>query len=291
MALVAVLWGLALLSLIAASLAASASLSQRLTRSATEHARAEALAEAGVDRALLALLDGRIEKRWRVDATGYDFVFAGARIRVRIQDELGKIDLNAADEDLLGRLFQSVGLSPDAASSLVDRILDWRDAGELRRLNGAKLAEYRASGLDYGPRNGPFQSVDELKLVLGMTPELFRRVAPALTVYSGRPLVDPNVAPREVLLALPGMDADKVEALLAARSPANGASSDQGGAVAGSGIDPNAATPGRAFTIRAELLSPADNFTREAVIRLTGNPAQPYWVLAWSEAEPEAASR
>jgi general secretion pathway protein K len=39
-----------------------------------------------------------------------------------------------------------------------------------------------------------------------MTPALFAQVKPALTVYSGRQFIDPQVAPREALLALPGMD-------------------------------------------------------------------------------------
>jgi general secretion pathway protein K len=53
---------------------------------------------------------------------------------------------------------------------------------------------------------------------MDMTPELFRRVEPALTVYSGRPFIDPRLAPAEVLLALRSMDAGKVADLIAART-------------------------------------------------------------------------
>ena len=53
------------------------------------------------------------------------------------KDELGKIDLNAADETLLTRLFTSVGLDAQAASSLVEKILDWRSPADLKGLNGA----------------------------------------------------------------------------------------------------------------------------------------------------------
>ena len=42
--------------------------------------------------------------------------------------------------------------------------------------------------------------------MIGMTPELFDGVAPALTVYSQTPWVDPSFAPPAVLRALPGMD-------------------------------------------------------------------------------------
>ena len=75
-----------------------------------------------------------------------------------------------------------------------------------RRVNGAKDQAYRLAGTSYRPRNGPFQSVDELLLVMDMTPALFTRIAPALTVYSGRQFIDPQVAPREALLALRNMD-------------------------------------------------------------------------------------
>src|SRR5262249_44943883 len=154
----------------------------------------EAIAEAAVSRAALGLLDPRPEARWRPDGVPYEFGFDNARIRVQIQDELGRIDLNHADESVLVSLFQSVGLDPQSASSLVDKILDWRDSSPFKRLNGAKDRDYHAAGYAYRPRNGPFQSLDELKLVMGMTSELFRRVEPALTIYSGKQFLDPQVA-------------------------------------------------------------------------------------------------
>jgi general secretion pathway protein K len=38
---------------------------------------------------------------------------------------------------------------------------------------------------------------------------------------------------------------------------------------------------GRAFTIRAEITRPTGVVVREAAVRLTDNPAQPYLVLNW----------
>src|SRR5262249_27582704 len=145
------------------------------------------------------------------------FRFDGWFMQTRIQDELGRIDLNFTDSPMLISLFQSAGLDFQTASSLVDKILDWRDATPFKRLNGAKDQDYRDAGYAYRPRNGAFQSLDELQLVMGMTADLFRRVEPALTIYSGRQFFDPQVAPREALLALPSMDETKVAALIAAR--------------------------------------------------------------------------
>src|SRR5712672_684016 len=163
MALVSVLWGTMLLSIIAAAFLSAGNISYRLSHNTVEIAQADAVADAGIRRAVLALFDPRPDRRWRADGSPQSFNFAGASLKLSIQDELGRIDLNAADGPLLVALFQSAGLDAQSASSLVDKILDWRDTNPLKRLNGAKEQDYATSGLDYRPRNGAFQSVDELK--------------------------------------------------------------------------------------------------------------------------------
>jgi general secretion pathway protein K len=266
-ALVSVIWGVALLSVIAVSFLWTGNASRRLARNGFDVAQIEAVAEAAINRAVLGLLEPRPEARWRADGTPYEFSFDGARIEVQIQDELGRIDLNRADGSVLISLLQSAGLDPRSASSLVDKILDWREASPFKRLNGAKERDYRDAGYAYRPRNGAFQSLDELKLVMGMTPELFRRVEPALTIYSGRPTLDPQVAPRAALLALPTMDESKIAALIAARA----------------GPAPFSALPlqGRAFAVSARIETPVRTIGREAVIRMTDNPVEPFWILSW----------
>jgi general secretion pathway protein K len=104
---------------------------------------------------------------------------------------------------------------------------------------------------------------------MGMTEDLFRRVEPALTVYSGRPSIDPQVATPEALRALPTMDAQKVAALVAARN-----------------AQPNVAgipLIGRAFAIRIDIERPAGVQRREAVVRLTDHPLQIFWLLNWKD--------
>jgi general secretion pathway protein K len=267
MALISVLWGVGLLAAITLSFLSAGSTSYHLARNAVDAAQTDAAAEAAINRGVLALLDPRPETRWRTDGVPRAIDFDGVRMTVLIQDELGRIDLNNADGSLLIGLFQSVGLKAEAASALVDKILDWRDASNLKRLNGAKDPEYRAAGLAYRPRSGPFQRVDELKLVMDMTPELFRRVEPAVTVYSGRPSIDPQVAPPEALLALPTMDAPKVAALVGSRT--------------GQPLVTSVPLIGRAFTITIDIDRPAGVQHREAVVRLTDHPQQVFWLLDW----------
>ena len=197
MILVYIFWSLGLLATLAFSVVSAGMASYRVAASGVDSVQAEAAAEVAINRAVLGLLDQRPQQRWRVDGVPRHITVGAFKARVTIQDELGRIDLNHADGPLLTRLFVSVGLEHQAASALADKIQDWREGGLSKRLNGAKEHEYAAAGLTYRPRNGPFQSVDELNLVMGMTPDLFRRVASALTVYSARPVIDPQFAPPE----------------------------------------------------------------------------------------------
>ena len=112
-------------------------------------------------------------------------------------DEAGRIDINLAPDPLLKGLLQNVGgLDPDAAEQVLDAILDWRDADDLRRPNGAEAPEYQAAGRKYVPTNAPFESTGELQRVLGMTPGLIARIADSITVYSRQRGINPATATR-----------------------------------------------------------------------------------------------
>jgi general secretion pathway protein K len=317
LALVAVLWVLMLLSLVAASFMATTRTEVNLTRNQIENARAEALADAGVYRALLGLLAVRgnfeagddvarvlesgspaqenradepaFPEAWRSDGTVYAWSFGGGAVRMAIQDEAGKIDLNGAADELLRGLFlaaewtgpdgETVGLDAAAADALTDAVRDFADTDDLKRLNGAEDDDYAAAGLPWGAKDTPFAAVEELQQVLGMTPPLYRALAPALTVHTGSKGVDTNSAPRAVLLALPGGEAAAVDAHLAARAEA-----PKGAGPAFLGAEGlSARSRGRVYTIRAEGRSPgAAVFAREAVVRLGGG-ARGFRIEAWKQ--------
>ena len=274
MPIIAVMLGLGLLGAIALSLNWNGNVSSSLAHNALELAKTNAVVEAVISRAVIALYELQPERRWKLDGTPRLFEFDGTKVEVSIQDELGKIDLNQAEESALVNLLRSAGLDAEASTGLADKIIDWRTATSLKQLNGAKEAEYRASGSAFQPRNGPFQSVDELLLVMDMTPDIFRRIEPALTVYSARQFIDPQVAPREALLSLPGMTTDTIAATLAARQ-AQAVSVER---LAGNN---GALLGGRAFTIRTEFQANNGSIRHEAVVRITGNSDQPYWLLSW----------
>jgi len=104
-----------------------------------------------------------------VDQTG------GRDIRFGIEDESSRLNLNilpAADESEEGSARQILMQLPNMTEDTADAILDWIDSDEIQREFGAEADYY--SGLDtpYAPRNGPLETVEELLLVRGVTPEL-----------------------------------------------------------------------------------------------------------------------
>jgi general secretion pathway protein K len=277
-ALVSVLWALTMIALMAAAAQSLTVTAWMGERHAMTDARADADLDAAVVRAVLGISDTRSEQRWRTDGTKRVIVYDGLRIRVSAQDELGRIDLNAASTSLIRTLLMGHGLSPDDATTLSDRIADWRSTSGLVSLHGATDADYRAAGLSYLPRHGPFQTVDEARLVLGMSPALFARIRPALTVYSKRPAFDPALAPREALMALYPSDPGKIDAILRARSGDIG--------LAQPGTTSSTPAPltvpfGRAYEITAELAIGMRTFKRDAVVEMTGDDKRAYFVLAW----------
>ena len=235
--------------------------------------------DAAVVRAVLGISDLRPQSRWRVDGAHRAMIYRGIAIDVSAQDEIGRIDLNSASGSLIRQLLTSNGVDGDAAGALKERILSWRSATGLQMLSGGSNSDYRAAGLPYGPRHGPFQTVEELKLVLGMTPRLFARIRPALTVYSKRASFNSSVAPREALMAIYPNDPARIDQILQAREGAPGAVVGTGSVPGQANSAPSAA--GHAFSIVASTTNGNRTFTRMAVVQLTGDDKRPYFVLAW----------
>ncbi len=277
--LVAALCLLVLLSVVAGGMIELVRAERRVSRHITAQAETRGVADAGINRGIAALLERGQRERWPVDGTPRSVSYAGYRIDISIQDEVGKIDLNTGADDLLRGLLRSAGLREMESDIHVDRIVDWRDPDDLRRLNGAERSDYEAQGLSYVPRNAAFESVDELGQVLGVSAALVERVRPALTIYSRRATVDMATAPPHVLQAIPGMDDGEVRKILAERS-ASGPSASASAAVAFTAAISD--LTGRVFTLTARAYGHHDVVvTRVAVVRFTGDANRPYWIHEW----------
>jgi len=221
-ALVLVLWILALMTIMAGSFALSTQRETSLVTNSRERAKAVALADGGIHYAMFMLNLPNAAQRWRADGTPYGLTLGGVPVEVRIYDEAGKIDLNAARESTLRTILTKVTQNEDQAVKLTDAILDWRDGDDMRRLNGAESAEYRAAGLNQMPQNRNFLVLEELRSVLGVTSSLYRKLEPLFTLYANVDGINPTKAPASVLLALTDGNSQLVDSIIAAREAGNG---------------------------------------------------------------------
>lgn len=277
-ALLLVLWLIVLLSALVGAFALTARTEALQGRVLYHGIVAEQAARAGLDYAITRIEQADPRLQWLPDGRDYRWQFADAAITVKIVDESGKVDLNQADATLLGALFEVAGTPPDQAARVAGAILDWRDPDPLTQPSGgAEDADYGAAGRAYGAKDALFESVAEVEQVLGMTPALYARVAPYLTVYSGRMQPDPTFAPGMVLQAM-GLEAEPLLAQRAAWDPASGAPPPAGQAYVGS----NSGT--YSIESRARLRNGRESVLR-AVIRAGGNgvPGSAYTPLRWEE--------
>jgi len=281
-ALVLVIWVTVLITVIAAAFIVERRTDTMVIGNSLSIARAEALADAGVQRAVFEIYrNDNSPDAWKRDGSRYAMEMDGVPVSVEIRDESAKIDINTGQDQLIRGLLVASGLSDDEANHVLDAILDWRDPDDLKRPNGAEEPDYKAAGLPYKPANGPFKAIEELQLVLGMRPELYRRIAPFITVYSRSPSVNPQLAAREVLLSIPGVTPEVADDYIARREAAR---------ASGQPLPPfPVATMVSGFTMVASIRSEArlddgTTFAREAVAILRPAPRKPVTFLAWRQA-------
>jgi general secretion pathway protein K len=259
-AIVAALWASAILAVIVASVLQLARADANLGRGRQEAAELGAIVDGAVNLTILAML-APTAREIPVNGTPVTVPFAGHEVRVSIQDEAGKIDLNAAGEPILRRLLSAIGLATDAAGQLAENVTNWPERGRLGD------GEPRARG-------ARFQAVEDLQLVPGMTQDIYRRLYPLVTVYSQTPWIDPAYSSSAVLALFRDTDANAEAALRRLEEER-------------AGLRPPPPSPGvalgHAFTIAAELRTPTGaGATRTAIIRLTGQKRLPLIIYRWS---------
>lgn len=219
-ALILVLWSLVLLTVIAGTLTMTVRTELSMTRNLVDEIRGRALAEAGLNYVLASYTaGGNTSLREALPADGQlrEWYFEGYKLRVGLVGEDGRINLNLADEALIKGALAGVGLEADLAQTVGDAIVDWRDTDNLRSLHGAEDRDYEMAGYAYGAKDNRFESVDELGLVYAVNKQLFERISPLFTVDSGVKTINPSHASRPVLLSIPGISEDQVNAFLVAR--------------------------------------------------------------------------
>ena len=225
-ALLIVLWVMAILMVTVLSFSMMIRAEAYGTLAFKERVEKKRLAEAGIERGIMEIAYRSVHRNrtatlegteaWKLDGTAYTVDMGKGGFAVRVIDESGKISLNGLTDSsgiILKNLLIREGVSPENAEVIVDSILDWKDADDLHRLNGAETDYYLSLSKPYKARNADFETPEELILVKGMTPEILygtgktRGIIHFLTVHGKSGRININAAPREVLEAFPGMDA------------------------------------------------------------------------------------
>lgn len=276
-ALLLVLWLLLLLAGLIGGFALTARVESMQGQVQVRGVVANAIARAGVEYALTRVDDPDPRRRWAPDGRSQPWSYGGAELTVTLLDENGKVDLNQSDLTLLTELFRAVGEPGERATRLAAAVIDWRDPDLLTQPSGgAEDPDYAAAGLPYGAKDAEMESVAELEQVLGMTPALYAKVEPYITVHSGRAAPDPAFAPAVVLDAM-GQDG---KAMVAARSApvAGNLNPMEAGRLVASGSGTYS------IESRARLPDGRESVLR-AVVRVGGNavPGMAYTVLRWEE--------
>ena len=187
-ALFLVLWVLTLLSVIVGEFCFAMRTEVNITRNFKEETQAYYIAEAGLNKAIAGLIknepviqkvkvveSGEEDKEisWRVGMDIQAVPFGQGQFDVKIGNESGKVNINRANRAFLKILLGRFDLEDSDKDVIVDSILDWRDKDRFHRLNGAEDDYYRSLPTPYDCKDDDFESVEELLMVKGITPEIF----------------------------------------------------------------------------------------------------------------------
>ncbi|MCI0469336.1 MAG: type II secretion system protein GspK [Nitrospirae bacterium] len=225
-ALMMVLWVMTILTAIVFSFSYSSRIESYSSLSFKEGVIKKLIAEAGIERGIAEIFYRRqfvnMEGSgvWRDNGAYYADEFGDGVYSIRIINESGKIDINMAPPEVLKGILVNSGVDDKGADIIVDSIFDWKDADDLHRLHGAENEYYRSLPTPYNAKNAPFETVEELLLVKGMSSDILygagdkKGIIDSLTVNSKMNVINVNSAPAEVLMAVPGLTAEIVSRII-----------------------------------------------------------------------------
>lgn len=278
--LVAALWMLAALAALATAASLYVAQSAKALTAFDAALQSEMLTSAGIELAAYQLSTPAGVRRPTRGSFG--FRLAKSNVTVTYLSEAARINLNGASKAMIVGLFTILGVEPEAADQFADRVVGWRSAPKPNV--DAEDGLYRAAGLRYSPRRAPFNSVDELWLVLGIPPAIVERALPFLTVYSGIGEINVLDAAPEAIAALPGMTPERLDGFLKQRESLPPDPEPVLAALGGRQL--GATTKGSdAYRVQMHITFPSGRQkTSEAVIMIPGpGEKEAFRVLAWRD--------
>ncbi len=258
LALLIVLWIIVAAALLVSAFNAAVKSGVAFVGSEVQLVKTEALLDAGAEIAASRLIDEAPARRWVPDGSRHTVAFAGSELSISIRGTNGHIDLNKADKELLMGLLRRFAGSEAQAGRLRDRILQARGSRQGEKAAHVVRDAANEGGDPAAAASGDvpaFVDVAQLRTLTGMTPELYRAIAPYVTVYSGDGRINPTAAPDAVLMSLPGLargDIEKIRASTKAPKDSNAARLDIAEAARSYLTD----EPGSAYLVTVEVMAP-----------------------------------
>lgn len=216
-ALLVVLWSIGIMSVTVVGLTTLVQVQLEEHAAQARQFRARLLAESGLAVAMCPQVKGG-------DPILQKKISAEMSYEVTIRSEGERLNLNSLlqkkHEAVLQRLWIQWGLELEEAQALNDALMDWIDADDLRRLNGAERSEYAARKLPQIPGNKVFRSLDEVPLVLGFAAveKLRPNWRDYFTLWSDGKL-DLNEAPAELIAVVLNIPLTQAESFVKVRDP------------------------------------------------------------------------
>jgi general secretion pathway protein K len=213
MALIAVLWIVAALSIMVTGLTHTVRQQIQVAGVLRDQASGQAVGEGAIALVLQDMLarNTRLSQIASVPVT-----YAGVQVVVDAAPLNGWISLNGAGEPLLAALLTTAGgLAPAQAQALATRLVEWRDGQ-------ATTDPATASAASTQQRF--FEAPEDLLLVPGIDYPLYARIAPLVSAdLTAVTQVNPLAAPPEVLAVLAQGQGARVQQFLVQRASGQGA--------------------------------------------------------------------
>lgn len=178
-------------------LIAAGRMETRVAMNLVSNAQLATAADGAVYHAIFHFLESEDGKHWMANGEMHDVTIGAVAVSVRMMDEAGKVNPNIVSEGLIADLLRVIGVATGQSRAQATAITEWIRPADLD-MTGSATDAYRSAGLDYGPPGAPFETLDEIGRVLGMTPEIAAKLRPHLSLWTAndpdRKTADPDVS-------------------------------------------------------------------------------------------------
>jgi len=256
-ALISVFGALIILSFMAMSVLSLGRQNRSLSQNIYLHSQTEYIADAGISYVLYNLTSRDAVRNIPSGVSALEYQFSGETVKLKIVPEEGKIDLNTADPEMISGLLAYFGLNEIAAANIEEAILEKRSDED----------------------GSVFYTTEDFYHMVGVSGELIGCVEPYFSVYSQKVGVDLNLASPEMVEFVNWADEKRWGGERWFNT--DGSTTSQKVTSLYSSNKRVRTYSGRAYTINAQSHTSAGNvISKKAIVRVTGNIRDPYWVYA-----------